>query len=56
MQSRRRGFTIIELLVVMLLIDVLAAIANGRFREAKARGYKASMTADPRWTANGPVH
>ena len=46
MQSRRCGFTIIELLLVMLVIGILAAIANGRFRDAKARGYKANMTAD----------
>ena len=42
----RRGFTLIELLVVMLVIGVLAGIAYGRFRDAKARGYKSAMTAD----------
>ena len=45
MQTSRRAFTIIELLLVMLVIGILATIANGRFREAKARGYKATMTS-----------
>lgn len=46
MTRRRQGFTLIELLIVMLVISVLAGIAIGRYRDAKARGYRAAMIAD----------
>jgi prepilin-type N-terminal cleavage/methylation domain-containing protein len=42
----RRGLTLIELLLVMLVIAILAGIGYGRWQEAKARGFKAAMTAD----------
>lgn len=44
--SRRRGFTFIELLVVMVLIGALSSMAVPRFREFKERGFIATMQSD----------
>lgn len=38
--------TLIELVIVMLVIAILAGIGYGRWQQAKARGYIATMTAD----------
>lgn len=43
---RRSGFTIIELLLVVLVLSILAGIAYGRYQAYKRRGYVAVMTAD----------
>ena len=42
----RKGFTIVELLTVMLLISALSAMAVPRFREYKARALIATMQSD----------
>jgi prepilin-type N-terminal cleavage/methylation domain-containing protein len=44
--KRRKGFTIIELLTVMLLISALSAMAVPRFREYKTRALIATMRSD----------
>ena len=44
--KRRKGFTMIELLTVMLLISALSAMAVPRFREFKARALIATMRSD----------
>lgn len=44
--SRRRGFTFIELLVVMVLIGAMSSMAVPRFREFKERAFVASMQSD----------
>lgn len=44
--SRRRGFTFIELLVVMVLLGALSSMAVPRFREFKERGFIATMQSD----------
>jgi prepilin-type N-terminal cleavage/methylation domain-containing protein len=44
--SRRRGFTLIELILVTVVIAILAAIAIGRYRDMKRRAYVAAVTAD----------
>ena len=44
--NRRRGFTFVELLVVMLLLGALSSMAVPRFREYKARAYIATMQSD----------
>jgi prepilin-type N-terminal cleavage/methylation domain-containing protein len=42
----RRGFTFVELLVVMLLLGALSSMAVPRFREYKTRAYIAAMQSD----------
>ncbi len=44
--TRRSGFTIIELLAVVLIIGVLAAIAITKFGDSKRRAYLAAMKSD----------
>jgi prepilin-type N-terminal cleavage/methylation domain-containing protein len=44
--NRRRGFTFVELLVVMLFIGALSAMAVPRFREYKTRALLATMQSD----------
>ncbi len=45
-QTHRRGFTIIELLAVMLIISILATIGIPRYRHAKERALAAAIVAD----------
>ncbi len=44
--NRRRGFTFVELLVVMLLIGALSSMAVPRFRDYKTRAFVAAMQSD----------
>ena len=48
MRARRKGFTLIELIMVVLVLGILAAIAIAKFVEVKERAYVASMKADLR--------
>src|SRR4051812_18123418 len=48
MRGGRKGFTLIELIVVVVVIGVLAGIAIARFVSAKEAAYVASMKSDLR--------
>src|SRR5689334_8956639 len=44
----RRGFTLLELLVVVLIVSILATIGVNRFSKSKERAYIAAMTSQLR--------
>jgi len=44
--AMKRGFTLLELLVVVLIIGVLAAITILKFANSKDKAYVATMTSD----------
>jgi type IV pilus assembly protein PilA len=46
--SRRRAFTLIELLIVVVIVGILAAIAIPKFASSKQKAYIASMKTDLR--------
>lgn len=46
--ASRRGFTFIEVLVVMIVVAILAVIVIPRYTQQKQRAVKASMEADLR--------
>ena len=48
MTRRRTAFTLVELLVVVVIIGILAAIAIPKFRNTKGKGYAASLKTDLR--------
>jgi len=51
MPSTRRGFTLVELLVVILIIGLIAAIAIPKWGNARERAFMAAMRSDLRSVA-----
>ena len=48
MTKQKNGFTIVELLLVVIVIGILAAIAIPRFADTKEKAYVAQMKSDLR--------
>jgi type IV pilus assembly protein PilA len=46
LRTGRRGFTLVELLVVMVMIAILAAIAIPRFTRTREQAFRSTMIAD----------
>jgi general secretion pathway protein G len=50
---RRAGFTLLELMTVVVVLGILAALSIARFRDSKERGLVATMKSDLRTVAGG---
>lgn len=48
MRSDREGFTLVELLIVVVVIGILATIAIPKFGQLRERAYVAAVTSDLR--------
>jgi type IV pilus assembly protein PilA len=54
-KNGQKGFTLIELMIVIAIIGILAAIAIPQFMAYRSRGYKASVLSDAKNAYTGVV-